>query len=174
MMSKIQNLNGTHNNDVINCFFVTVVYDVKDTKFEWNSQLVIYVWMRTNGCLWCQRYKIWMELTTTRHRSRSNWLLFMMSKIQNLNGTHNCVCDGIAWVWVVYDVKDTKFEWNSQQMKQRQSKHEVVYDVKDTKFEWNSQLRTSSRSSLSCCLWCQRYKIWMELTTAHTHVHVRI
>ena len=41
MMSKIQNLNGTHNQS-INCNLrVAVVYDVKDTKFEWNSQLVI-------------------------------------------------------------------------------------------------------------------------------------
>ena len=39
MMSKIQNLNGTHNRrDVFACK-ADVVYDVKDTKFEWNSQL---------------------------------------------------------------------------------------------------------------------------------------
>ena len=39
MMSKIQNLNGTHN--YLETFEQpnTVVYDVKDTKFEWNSQL---------------------------------------------------------------------------------------------------------------------------------------
>ncbi len=37
-MSKIQNLNGTHNfHNFFNNFFA-VVYDVKDTKFEWNSQ----------------------------------------------------------------------------------------------------------------------------------------
>ena len=36
MMSKIQNLNGTHNNlsEIVNASLV--VYDVKDTKFEWN------------------------------------------------------------------------------------------------------------------------------------------
>ena len=39
MMSKIQNLNGTHNLFLIEFFFLQVVYDVKDTKFEWNSQL---------------------------------------------------------------------------------------------------------------------------------------
>ena len=38
-MSKIQNLNGTHNNQILIEFFCDVVYDVKDTKFEWNSQL---------------------------------------------------------------------------------------------------------------------------------------
>ena len=37
-MSKIQNLNGTHNRIVKKLFTCIVVYDVKDTKFEWNSQ----------------------------------------------------------------------------------------------------------------------------------------
>ena len=40
--------------------------------------------------------------------------LFMMSKIQNLNGTHNIELNAIMKQFVVYDVKDTKFEWNSQ------------------------------------------------------------
>ena len=39
MMSKIQNLNGTHNLNPIFNNISSVVYDVKDTKFEWNSQL---------------------------------------------------------------------------------------------------------------------------------------
>ena len=37
-----------------------------------------------------------------------------MSKIQNLNGTHNILYLPSAKIQVVYDVKDTKFEWNSQ------------------------------------------------------------
>ena len=41
----------------------------------------------------------------------------MMSKIQNLNGTHNEVDETTLELVVVYDVKDTKFEWNSQLMK---------------------------------------------------------
>ena len=51
MMSKIQNLNGTHNpssNDVITLF---VVYDVKDTKFEWNSQRVESFDSNKHSCL---------------------------------------------------------------------------------------------------------------------------
>ena len=40
----------------------------------------------------------------------------MMSKIQNLNGTHNYACPFLRVLEVVYDVKDTKFEWNSQQI----------------------------------------------------------
>ena len=51
----------------------------------------------------------------------------MMSKIQNLNGTHNKV---------------------NESLKDKQ----VVYDVKDTKFEWNSQLRIPTREPQSCCL----------------------
>ena len=55
-----------------------------------------------------------MELTTGLLLVRCRCRLFMMSKIQNLNGTHNIniKCHNIAIV--VYDVKDTKFEWNSQ------------------------------------------------------------
>ena len=63
MMSKIQNLNGTH-----------------------------------NYCFDCFLF----------------FLLFMMSKIQNLNGTHNTAFKFALNPLVVYDVKDTKFEWNSQ------------------------------------------------------------
>ena len=40
-MSKIQNLNGTHNYIAYYVIEYFVVYDVKDTKFEWNSQLII-------------------------------------------------------------------------------------------------------------------------------------
>ena len=39
-MSKIQNLNGTHNGSGKKSVITCVVYDVKDTKFEWNSQLL--------------------------------------------------------------------------------------------------------------------------------------
>ena len=38
MITKIQNLNGTHNHLVIYPLKFIVVYDYKDTKFEWNSQ----------------------------------------------------------------------------------------------------------------------------------------
>ena len=63
----------------------------------------------------------------------------MMSKIQNLNGTHNYTNNTLRPMSVVYDVKDTKFEWNSQQPLHLGFEASVVYDVKDTKFEWNSQ-----------------------------------
>ena len=59
-----------------------------------------------------------MELTTGS--SSSNFIdeLFMMSKIQNLNGTHNIYANFFEKSCVVYDVKDTKFEWNSQQQQE--------------------------------------------------------
>ena len=80
-----------------------------------------------------------MELTTDIPYFIEPCVLFMMSKIQNLNGTHNSALIGIITEHVVYDVKDTKFEWNSQQSHSASIFDSVVYDVKDTKFEWNSQ-----------------------------------
>ena len=55
-----------------------------------------------------------MELTTADVVATTSSKLFMMSKIQNLNGTHNCSIELPSKGIVVYDVKDTKFEWNSQ------------------------------------------------------------
>ena len=51
MMSKIQNLNGTHNIFSNPRIQNSVVYDVKDTKFEWNSQLDISSLRVIEGCL---------------------------------------------------------------------------------------------------------------------------
>ena len=53
---------------------------------------------------------------------------------------------------VVYDVKDTKFEWNSQQALNFVGSNPVVYDVKDTKFEWNSQQHQVHDRHQECCL----------------------
>ena len=53
-----------------------------------------------------------MELTTACSSVNLISELFMMSKIQNLNGTHNLNSAQQAVLTVVYDVKDTKFEWN--------------------------------------------------------------
>ena len=50
-MSKIQNLNGTHNGMISPIPFNVVVYDVKDTKFEWNSQLISAFNLFSVGCL---------------------------------------------------------------------------------------------------------------------------
>ena len=55
-----------------------------------------------------------MELTTINSNEVNTSKLFMMSKIQNLNGTHNLRILYEKIIYVVYDVKDTKFEWNSQ------------------------------------------------------------
>ena len=60
-----------------------------------------------------------MELTTYDRNSIFVLWLFMMSKIQNLNGTHNTQLAIRSGQFVVYDVKDTKFEWNSQLIYQR-------------------------------------------------------
>ena len=55
-----------------------------------------------------------MELTTINSTLEIHIELFMITKIQNLNGTHNVVVGVTYTVDVVYDYKDTKFEWNSQ------------------------------------------------------------
>ena len=75
-----------------------------------------------------------------------------MSKIQNLNGTHNMPMLHPIMQRVVYDVKDTKFEWNSQLVECEPLVGNVVYDVKDTKFEWNSQLCVSLLCMFASCL----------------------
>ena len=80
-----------------------------------------------------------MELTTHLLGCLCHILLFMMSKIQKLNGTHNTCAKREQASNVVYDVKDTKIEWNSQLYTCNTLSHLVVYDVKDTKIEWNSQ-----------------------------------
>ena len=51
MMSKIQNLNGTHNARTFKEPRPQVVYDVKDTKFEWNSQRLTRRMIALEGCL---------------------------------------------------------------------------------------------------------------------------
>ena len=51
MMSKIQNLNGTHNDNYYRDQNLSVVYDVKDTKFEWNSQPSTSLGKKSFGCL---------------------------------------------------------------------------------------------------------------------------
>ena len=42
--------------------------------------------------------------------------LFLMSKIQDLKGTHNCCSIFVCNCCVVSDVKDTRFERNSQRV----------------------------------------------------------
>ena len=216
-MSKIQDLKGTHNYIDNNGIPAGVVSDVKDTRFERNSQQYHLRPGSKKGCFWCQRYKIWKELTTLIITMQIYKLLFLMSKIQDLKGTHN-LCFRFGWKRkVVSDVKDTRFERNSQPrnlqldnmsrcfwcqrykiwkeltttkmaVKNRQllflmSKIQdlkgthnemagdnaamlVVSDVKDTRFERNSQLLFHCKWIPYCCFWCQRYKIWKELTTA--------
>ena len=82
-----------------------------------------------------------------------------MSKIQNLKAIHNPVAIELKIAIVVSDVKDTKFESNSQLLPEISELIGVVSDVKDTKFESNSQLIDDFRRLLDCCFRCQRYKI---------------
>ena len=74
-----------------------------------------------------------------------------MSKIQNLKAIHNSMENLIEVIVVVSDVKDTKFESNSQLQKLYHIFSFVVSDVKDTKFESNSQpIVLSTKKDVSC------------------------
>ena len=51
MITKIQNLNGTHNIQELKVHCAFVVYDYKDTKFEWNSQHLSFFYFLKISCL---------------------------------------------------------------------------------------------------------------------------
>ena len=87
-MSKIQNLNGTHNKLPNKGEFVGLFMMSKIQNLNGTHNYIPNVTIKFG--------------------------LFMMSKIQNLNGTHNYLPMYARARFVVYDVKDTKFEWNSQ------------------------------------------------------------
>ena len=74
-----------------------------------------------------------------------------MSKIQNLKAIHNGIAAVLSGIVVVSDVKDTKFESNSQLRTFSFVFASVVSDVKDTKFESNSQLIRRYLSILTSC-----------------------
>jgi len=88
-MSKIQFLKAIHN-----CWGACgrtfeVVYDVKDTIFESNSQHGYGSFYFGTRCLRCQRYNFWKQFTTSAVTICLAWLLFTMSKIQFLKAIHN-------------------------------------------------------------------------------------
>ncbi len=74
-----------------------------------------------------------------------------MSKIQNLKAIHNCPVQATMATIVVSDVKDTKFESNSQHFREKPDLDCVVSDVKDTKFESNSQHNLGNYQTAKCC-----------------------
>ena len=88
-MSKIQFLKAIHNSITPTTVTVFVVYDVKDTIFESNSQQTEPPLQLHSGCLRCQRYNFWKQFTTLEKERRKLVLLFTMSKIQFLKAIHN-------------------------------------------------------------------------------------
>ena len=93
-----------------------------------------------------------MELTTQLTAGVTYNLLFMMSKIQNLNGTHNKRSTAllITWLFMMSKIQNLNGTHNSEQL--RQADAQVVYDVKDTKFEWNSQRLCGLPATMMRCL----------------------
>ena len=164
-MSKIQDLKGTHNPSGMSYITLLVVSDVKDTRFERNSQRSWYNFRKSDCCFWCQRYKIWKELTTYWMWNRNLRWLFLMSKIQDLKGTHNgfSIYRVFVKLFLMSKIQDLKGTHNWRHYWGARDK--VVSDVKDTRFERNSQHSWFDGSRKNRCFWCQRYKIWKELTT---------
>ena len=78
--------------------------------------------------------------------------LFMMSKIQNLNGTHNNMLNRNDIVVLFMMSKIQNLNGTHNALHPMLNPRYVVYDVKDTKFEWNSQLTQVSQQFLNCCL----------------------
>jgi len=113
-MSKIQFLKAIHNKLARLISHNSVVYDVKDTIFESNSQHVIPDLRNNYSCLRCQRYNFWKQFTTIKSDYFHPIKLFTMSKIQFLKAIHNAFKLTMIVRIVVYDVKDTIFESNSQ------------------------------------------------------------
>ena len=80
-----------------------------------------------------------MELTTSLNPSQRSTSLFMMSKIQNLNGTHNELTATNSKLGLFMMSKIQNLNGTHNSLIANSEHHAVVYDVKDTKFEWNSQ-----------------------------------
>ncbi len=90
-----------------------------------------------------------MDLTTIILYDRWPYLLFLKSKILSLKGTHNKSSIVRPSLLVVSEVKDTKFERNSQLCSAWNIFVSVVSEVKDTKFERNSQHEVRVGSSVN-------------------------
>ena len=121
-----------------------VVSDVKDTKFESNSQHLVNDVTLT---------LVVSDVKDTKFESNSQPRDWCREQEQ-----------------VVSDVKDTKFESNSQRSISVDYNYSVVSDVKDTKFESNSQLLFCEDDTIEGCFWCQRYKIWKQFTTREANL----
>ena len=93
-----------------------------------------------------------MELTTWSNLSTEPTMLFMMSKIQNLNGTHNVsiVLVSVYMLFMMSKIQNLNGTHNIARFSC--CKRNVVYDVKDTKFEWNSQRDSGIAHNTRSCL----------------------
>ena len=93
-----------------------------------------------------------MELTTTQRSVQRAKALFMMSKIQNLNGTHNVATAQTEEKALFMMSKIQNLNGTHNIYFVILHRDLVVYDVKDTKFEWNSQPIQRCKSGGDCCL----------------------
>ena len=167
-ITKLQNLKAIHNQSYIHSFLWRVVINHKTTKFESNSQPLLYPWTIILSCYQSQNYKIWKQFTTTcslrllslgcyQSQNYKIWKQFTtpfsvldtrqgllsITKLQNLKAIHN-----LYWAY-------TPCQY-------------VVINHKTTKFESNSQLVSLAIWFCSGCYQSQNYKIWKQFTTTET------
>ena len=114
-IAKLQNLKAIHNYAVAYITPTVVVINHKTTKFESNSQLLLYALFSLRCCYQSQNYKIWKQFTTWGNTSTRFTQLLSITKLQNLKAIHNPSSIWIRRRRVVINRKTTKFESNSQQ-----------------------------------------------------------
>ena len=91
-------------------------------------------------CYQSQNYKIWKQFTTYDLNGNLRVLLLSIAKLQNLKAIHNLVKGDSPTSMVVINRKTTKFESNSQHLKEPNGDKDSCYQS-------------------------QNYKIWKQFTT---------
>ena len=113
-ITKLQNLKAIHNSVERHLKIYLVVINHKTTKFESNSQRVLFKILLVTSCYQSQNYEIWKQFTTHRADIDKRLALLSITKLQNLKAIHNSGNHCQIHSLVVINHKTTKFESNSQ------------------------------------------------------------
>ena len=145
-ITKLQNLKAIHNSVERHLKIYLVVINHKTTKFESNSQRVLFKILLVTSCYQSQNYEIWKQFTTHRADIDKRLALLSITKLQNLKAIHNSGNHCQIHSLVVINHKTTKFESNSQ-------RSHTLYGL--------------ARS----CYQSQNYKIWKQFTTRNGRIY---
>ena len=148
-ITKLQNLKAIHNSVERHLKIYLVVINHKTTKFESNSQRVLFKILLVTSCYQSQNYEIWKQFTTHRADIDKRLALLSITKLQNLKAIHNSGNHCQIHSLVVINHKTTKFESNSQ-------RSHTLYGL--------------ARS----CYQSQNYKIWKQFTTCYSSTLILI